>query len=163
MTTEVATIRGVRNIYGTREKGSAVGVIKTEGISNELTVDVTGTDLDDIANSKDPYATVVIPAGSILVAAYFETTEVFVLGGTTPALEIGTDTSEATNGVTVTEAQLEAVGADDITAALAGTWAAGAALAADTTVGIAFSGTSPTSVAGSGIARVVIEYKKLAA
>lgn len=163
MAVEVDATRGVRNIYGQREKGYAVGVIKTEGVSNELTVDVTGSMLDDIIDGKEVIASVVIPAGSILTAAYYETTEVFTLGGTTPALEIGTDGSEATNGVTVTEAQLEAVGADDITAALAGTWAAGAALAADTTVGIAVSGTSPTSVRGSGIARVTIVYKKLAA
>ncbi len=158
MAVELGTIRGVRNIYGTRETGGAVGIIKTEGISNELTVDVTGDVLNDLL-----IATVVIPAGSILQAAYFETTEVFVLGGTTPALEIGTSGSEATNGVTVTEAQLEAVGADDITAALAGTWAAAGALAADTTVGIAFSGSTPTATRGLGKARVVIEYKKVSA
>jgi hypothetical protein len=158
MTVETGAIRGVRTVYGTRETGNAVGVIGTEGISNELTVDVTGSSLNDLN-----IATVVIPAGAILTAAYFETTEVFVLGGTTPALEVGTATSEATNGVTVTEAQLEAVGADDITAALSGTWAAGAALAADTTVGIAFSGTSPTATVGAGKARVTVVYKKLAA
>ena len=104
-----------------------------------------------------------IPAGSIITAAYFETTEVFVLGGTTPALEVGTSGSEATNGVTVTEAQLETVGADDITAALSGTWAAGVALVADTVVGVAFSGSTPTAVSGSGKARVTVVYKKLAA
>ena len=156
-TVELGTIRGVRNIYGGRDTGNSLGIIKTDGISNELTVDVTGDVLNDLL-----VAEVKIPARSILVAAYFETTEVFVLGGTTPALEVGTSGSEATNGVTVTEAQLETVGADDITAALAGTWAAGAALAAETTVGIAFSGSTPTATRGAGKARVTIQYKKLA-
>ncbi len=158
MTTEIATLRGVRNNYGVRDTGGGLGVIKTEGISNELTIDVTGDTLNDLSIHQ-----VKIPAGSILVAAYFETTEVFVLGGTTPALEIGTATTEATNGVTVTEAQLEAVTADDITAALSGTWAAGAALAAETTVGVAFSGSTPTATRGAGKVRVTIVYKKLAA
>jgi hypothetical protein len=161
MSVEVGAIRGVRNIYGTREKGYGVGVIKTEGVSNELTVDLSGSMLDDIANGKEVIATVKVPAGAILTAAYYETTEVFTLGGTTPAVEIGTDGSEVTNGVTVSEAQLESVGADDITAALAGTWAAGSALAAETTVGVALSGTSPTAVAGAGKARVTIVYKKV--
>lgn len=158
MAVEVASVRGVRQIYGVRDVGGGIGVIKTEGISNELTVDVTGDVLNDLA-----IATVKIPAGAILVGAYYETTEAFDTGGTTPALEIGTSGSEATNGVTVTDAQLSNVGADDITAALSGTWAAGSALAAETTVGIAFSGTTPTATRGVGKTRVTIEYKKLAA
>lgn len=157
MSVETMPIRGVRQQYGERFTGRALGVIKTEGISNELTVDVTGETLNDLS-----YAEVKLPAGSIITAAYFETSEVFVLGGTTPAIEVGTSGSEATNGVTVTEAQAEAVGADDITAALSGTWAAGAALAAETTVGIAFSGTTPTATTGVGKLRVTIVYKKLA-
>jgi hypothetical protein len=56
-------------------------------------------------------------------------------------LDVGTDTSEATNGFSITEAQLEAA-ADtvvDLTSALSGTWDAEAKLAADTTVNLALS------------------------
>ena len=156
MSVEIAGLRDVRNIYGTRETGGALGVIGTSGISNELSIEVTGDVLNDLL-----VADVVIPKGAILVEAYFETTEVFVLGGTTPGFSIGTATSEATNGLPITEAQLESVGADDVTSALTGTWTAGAALAADTTVGIDFTGTTPTATRGVGKARVVIVYKHL--
>jgi len=158
MTTEITTIRGVSAQYGERFTGGSIGVIKTDGISNELSVDVTGDVLNDLVIPD-----MIVPKGAIITGAYFETSEVFVLGGTTPAIEIGTSGSEATNGVTVTEAQAEAVGADDITAALSGTWAAGVALTAATTVGIAFSGTSPTATVGTGKIRITIVYKKLAA
>ncbi|NOQ73238.1 MAG: hypothetical protein GQ574_14620 [Crocinitomix sp.] len=81
-----------------------------------------------------------------------------MLGGTTPVIDIGTESTEATNGFTITEAQAEAVGMYDLTSALAGTWAAG--LAADTTVGLLLGGTSPT-VTSAGKAKIVIRYVAL--
>jgi hypothetical protein len=154
MSFENDSLRGVRVQYGPRFPGFASGQYKTEGSAVELTMDVTG----EVLNAPDTVADVVVPAGAYIEKAFYETTEVFTLGGTTPAIEIGTNGSEATNGVTVTEAQAEAVGAGDITAQLAGTWD-NAALAADTTVGIAMSGTSPTS-ATTGKLRVTIVYRK---
>lgn len=157
MSTETMRIRGVSQQYGARDTGRTLGVIVTEGISNEVTVDVTGTNLTDLI-----YPEVFIPKGAIMTAAYFETTEVFVLGGTTPTILVGTKGSEVTNGLVVTEAQAEAVGADDITATLTGTWTAATSLAAQTEVGIAFGGTTPTST-DVGKIRITIVYKKLAA
>jgi len=156
MSTEVTTIRGVRQTYGTREPGGAIGVVKTEGISNELTVD-----FDSVSLSDDAFATVVIPAGSIPVAAYVEITEAFVMGGTSPTILVGTSGSEATNGCVISEALGEAIGAADITATLAGTWD-NAGLAAATTVGVALGGTSPT-ITSVGKGRVTVVYKKVAA
>ena len=142
----------VSNHYGPRDTGKTTGVIRTSGAMNELTLDIDGEMVGDAA-----YALVVpkIPAGAIIEDVYVEVTEAFVLGGTTPAIEVGTEGSEATNGVTITEAQAEAVGTYDVTSALAGTWAAG--LAAETTLGLALSGTSPT-VTDAGKMRVVIRY-----
>lgn len=158
MSVEQATVRGVRTVYGRRDLGYDVGVIKTEGNSNELSVGISAQMVQDIIDGKEVIATVKVPAKSIIEKAYLYVDEAFVLGGTTPAVEVGTDTTEATNGVTLTEANLEAVGGYDVTAGLSGTWAAGSALAAETTVGVAVSGTSPT-VTGVGKARLVVTYK----
>lgn len=142
----------VSNHYGPRDTGKTTGNMRTAGAVNELVLDVDG----DMA-SNEAFVLVVpkLPAASIIEDVYVDVTEAFVLGGTTPAIEIGTEGSEATNGVTITEAQAEAVGMYDVTSALAGTWAAG--LAAETTVGLALSGTSPTSTS-AGKMRVVIRY-----
>lgn len=158
MTSEVATIRGVRNIYGTRDTGGALGVIKTAGISNELTADVTG---ETLTLSGDAFASVKIPANSLVTGAFVEITEAFDLGGTTPTILVGTKGSEVTNGVVVTEAQAEAIGLVDITAALAGTWNE-VFFAAETEVGVILGGTTPTSLAGTGVGRIVVTYIKLA-
>lgn len=157
MTSEVATVRGVRNTYGTREKGGGLGIIKTEGVSNELTADVTGSTL---STSGDAFATVKIPAGSLVTGAWVEISEAFVLGGTTPTILVGTKGSESTNGAVVSEALAEAIGTTDITATLAGTWNE-VFFAAETSVGVILGGTSPTSLAGTGIGRIVVTYKKL--
>jgi len=141
----------VHNHYGQRPIGGGAGHIKTEGAYKELTVDITGESLNSTF-----LPTIVIPAGALPVSAFVDVSEVFVLGGTTPAIEVGTSGSEVTNGVTVTEAQAEAVGTVDITAAFAGTW--GASLAAATTVGVALSGTTPTATATAGKAKVVVRY-----
>jgi hypothetical protein len=158
MSFETTPLRGVRQNYGTRNTGYALGVVKTEGSSNELSVDITG---ETLANNA--FAKVVIPAGSIVTNAYFETTEAFDLGGTTPTILVGTKGSEATNGVVVAEAEAEAIGSGDITASLQGTWAAGSGLAADTEVGVALGGTTPTVDAALGDITVTVVYKKLAA
>lgn len=144
----------VSNHYGQRKVRASQGVTKTTGFTNELVMDLDGTLVG--AEAFELLAPV-IPAGAIIEDAYLEVTEAFVLGGTSPAVEVGTEGSEATNGVTLTEAQLEAVGTYDVTSALAGTWTAG--LAAATTVGIALSGTSPT-VTDAGKARLVVNYIK---
>jgi len=155
MTVEITGTRGVRAIYGTRETGGGMGVIKTEGVSNELTVDLSVESI-----TGDAWASVKIPAGSIPVEAYCEVTEAFTVTGTTPTINVGTEGSEATNGVEVTEAQAEAVGAYDITASLQGTWTS--PLAAETEIGVALSGTTPALTGTAGKARVTIVYKKLA-
>lgn len=141
---------GVNNHYGERVRGNAIGHIKTEGAIKELTLDITGKMIN---NSFRPE--VVLPAGSLVVEAYADISEVFVVTGTTPTISIGTLGSEATNGVDISEAQAEAVGTVDITSTAAGTWAA--SLAAATTVGVGLGGTTP-AVTDAGKATVVIRY-----
>lgn len=145
-------IQTVSNHYGPFNTGKTQGNIKTEGSLKELTLDIDGEMVGDAAY---PLVVPTLPAGTIIKEVFAEVSEAFVLGGTTPALEIGTETSEATNGFTVSEAQAEAVASYDLTSALSGTWAA--PLAADTTLGLALSGTTPT-VTSAGKMRVVIRY-----
>ncbi len=148
---------GVHNHYGPREVGKGVGVTKTSGFMNELTLDIDG---DMVGAEEFALLAPVIPAGSRIEDVFVEVSEAFVLGGTAPIIEVGTEGSEATNGFSTTEAQAEAVGTYDLTSALSGTWASATGLAADTTLGIALAGTTPT-VTSAGKMRVVIRYVKV--
>lgn len=143
----------VSNHYGPRAVGSTTGVAKTEGLNNQLTLNINGTDVGNEAFALElaPF----LPAGADITKVYAQVTEAFVLGGTSPVIEIGTEGSEATNGFTITEAQAEATGLYDLTSALSGTWAS--PLAASTTIGIDLAGTSPT-VTSAGKIKIVVYY-----
>lgn len=147
----------VSNHYGERDDGGTGGNFKTEGSKAELVFDFTGESFNQGAGAGDDAFLVepVLPAGALVTSVSLEITEAFVVTGTTPAIEIGTKTTEATNGFTTSEAQLEATGVYNLTGALSGTWAA--MLAAATTVGVAASGTSPV-LTDAGKGRYVISY-----
>lgn len=147
---------GVTNHYGPRDTGKTVGVIKTEGRSYEASIYI---DSETIANGGPELVDITIPASAVIEDVYLEVTEAFALGGTTPTILVGTDTSEVTNGVVIAEAKAEAVATYSLTSTLTGTWAA--PLAADTVVGIVLGGTTPT-VGSAGKAKVVIRYTKVA-
>ena len=142
----------VNNHYGARSTGKTVGVTQQDGFKNELTLDIDGT---MVGNAAYALLAPSLPKNALIKEVYVEVTEAFVLGGTSPTIEVGTEGSEATNGFTITQAQAQAVGSYDLTSALSGTWASG--LAAATTVGLAMAGTSPT-VTSAGKMRVVISY-----
>lgn len=140
--------------YGPREVGGTVGVPNTVGFMNELVIDFTGATVNAAAFPLIPPS---FPAGANIEDAFLEVQEVFALGGTTPAVEVGTEGTEAVNGVTLSEAQLEALGTYDVTPEISGTW--GTSFATETVVGIALSGTTPT-ITNAGKARLVIRYIK---
>ena len=147
----------VSNFYGPRgiDTDVTAGVIKTEGGYNELTVHISPADIKagTIPLSVKPF----MPARSRPTHAFLEVEEAFTLTGTTPAVNVGTDGSEATNGVTASEAQLEAVGVYDISSTIKGTWAAAGGLTARTVVDIATS--AGIGVTGTlGKAKIVIRY-----
>jgi hypothetical protein len=144
----------VHNHYGQRYTGKTAGIVNTQGALNELTIDLDG---EMVGNAAFPLMAPILPAGSRIAKVFLKVTEAFVLGGTAPIIEIGTEGSEATNGFSTTEAQAEAVGTYDLTSALSGTWSGATGLAAATTLGIALAGTTPT-VTSAGKARIVIQY-----
>lgn len=154
MAKESNTGLGVSQVYGARETGGAVGTYRTAGAGNEFSLELTGEVLGDLVISP-----VDIPAGAVITKAYVRVTEAFDLEASS-VVEVGTDGSEATNGVSLLEANLESVGYVDVTAQLAGTWDAEAVLAADTRVGVAFSAGSVTDET-VGKATLVVEYTKV--
>lgn len=140
---------GVNNFYGPRPTpDGATGVLKTEGAYNELTIELSGKNINDDVISGT------LPAGAKPIEVIVDIEEVFALGGTTPTVEVGTDGSEATNGASISEAIMEAVGTTVITS-FNGTWAN--RLAATTTVSVALGGTTPT-VTDAGNGRIVVRY-----
>lgn len=142
---------GVNNRYGPfLTPDGAAGNFKTSGVENELVIELSGKNINDDVISG------FLPAGAKPIEVYVEVKTVFVVTGTTPTLEVGTDGSEATNGFSISEAQLEAVGTYVITS-FNGTWAT--RLAAATTVSAALAGTTPV-VTDAGEARITIRYAK---
>lgn len=145
MTLENTAGLGVNNYYGPRdtEDGIQGGIIRTDGVENELVIFIT--------NENFASTSATIPAGAIVVEAFAVIEEAFTFtGGSTPAMDVGTDSSEATNGIDV---DLTSTGTEAGT--LEGTWTA--PLVAETIVGVATSG-SPTTV-DAGKAKVVIRYQ----
>lgn len=143
----------VNTHYETRVSGNQTGLVKTYGTFDELAIDFDGAQL---SKAEFPLIAPTLPAGTSVTSVMFKVTEAFVVVGTTPAVEIGTQGSEVTNGFTTTEAQLETVGSVDLTAALSGTWAA--VLAAETTVGVALSGAGASVSPLSGKGKWIIQY-----
>ena len=141
---------GISNFYGTRNTTEGtVGNYNVDGAVQELVVEFAGDTLGQASGT--------IPAGAKVLEAYVEVSEAFVLGGTTPTIDIGTDGTEGTNGFDVSEANAEAVGLY-VDTTFAGTWAN--QLAADTTVGVALGGSSPT-VTSAGRMKAVVRYVKV--
>jgi hypothetical protein len=150
-------VENVRNQFGTRDVGGTVGVHKVEGMKEELIIDFDAAYFNDGLIGVRPF---VLPAGAVITAVYVDVEEAFTATGTTPAVRVGTAGSEATNGFTVTEAQLESTGSYNLTASLAGTWDGEVPLAANTTVGIVLSGTTPV-ITDAGKARITILFDRI--
>jgi len=151
MSFESNTGLGVNNHYGPRENGPGCGVVGTQGREVELSIDLTGA----VVTAGGPLLVdYTIPAGSVIEKVYLVVTEVAVFGNADNVVDVGTDTTEATNGFTITNDQLEALATVDLTSALSGTWAA--PLAADTKIGFAVSGTTASMTGGKS--KVLIKY-----
>ena len=133
------------NQYGPRDNGQTTGVVKTESQKTELKLNITHTDITAGGPALVP---VIIPAGSIILEVYSTTTTAFTTGDAANVVDVGTDTSEAANGFTISAAALLNVGSESQTANLSGTWDAEVALEDDTVVGYAVSGITPATTAG---------------
>lgn len=147
------TVNGVSQYYGPRNRHEGVG--GTQGTRDDVRQLVLYIGGADYLQAK-----ATLPAGATIVGnALVEVTEAFVLGGTTPVINIGVVGSEATNYLaSITEAQAEAVGT--YSKASAGTLAKDTPLASAVTIGVALAGTTPT-ITGAGKLKLVIPYKSI--
>jgi len=149
MTMENSAGLGVYNTYGPRATNEArSSEVHAGGALHEYRAAFRGRDYDKVTH--------IIPANSQIVDCSVRVKEAFNLGGTSPTIAVGTSGSAATDGVSISEAQAEAVGFYDITPS--GTWAS--PLTADTTVAVELGGTSPT-IGDGGEVEFAIRYVRL--
>lgn len=143
-------VRNVDNFYGARAVlDGADGVYLTDGNQIEFSLSFSGADINA---TKTQLITNILPAGAKITRVLAKVKEVFVTGGTTPTILVGTSGSEVTNGVSLSAAQAQALGTYDLT--LNGTWAA--VLAAATTLNVALGGTTPTVTAVGRVEFVIL-------
>lgn len=142
-----AGLGGVHNHYGPRSTGTSVGVETSGGSSNSLSLYFTKETLQDTFIPP-----VVLPLGAIVKDIYLTVDEAFT--GLT-SLSVGKEGAEATDGVTLTAAELAAVGGFNLPTAGVGEFGVDAAggLSAPTKLGIVVTGT-PTE----GQATLTVEY-----
>lgn len=138
----------VANQYGARVTGNTVGVQTTKTGNNILSVELTSKGI-----TEGFVPTLVIPKNAKFYRAWITVNT--ALTGVT-AVSIGEGKAEATNGLVLAVGDL-AVGTRDVSAKLAGTWAATAAAstAKAAAVGVVATG-APTTATGR--AEVFIEY-----
>ncbi|HET8689235.1 MAG TPA: hypothetical protein VFM18_21700 [Methanosarcina sp.] len=153
------TANGVTyNQYGARQTSGGVGIEHGYGSTWVFNIDLTGQSIADAIAGFVPPA--YVKNGMMLKSATLRVDEVFVVTGTTPHLEIGSSGSSATNGITITEAQLEALGTYDITSTGVGTWATTSSVAADAKIGFSLEGdTAISATAGKGTVILEFVYK----
>ena len=153
---------GVNNFYGVRGTGGGIGVESTSGSEQTLRIDLTGQSIADaIAGYTPP---VVIPKGAKFTSAVVRVDEAFVLGGTTPTVQVGAAGSVATNGFVLSKTELETVGTKAVTSTGAGTWAIGSTTGTSAAAKVAFAlgGTSPTVASTAGKATLILKFVNVA-
>lgn len=145
---------GVYNNYGARDTGGSVGVERSQDSVHNLSISFTGASL---ASAFLP--PVVVPKGAQFKRAVLRVDEAFVVTGTSPTLIFG-GTAPATNGIVLTEAELEAVGTKTVTSTGTGTWAQSSATGttAAEKVTKTLGGTTPAIAATSGKATLTLEF-----
>jgi hypothetical protein len=146
-------VNGVTNFYGASGRfDNDFGILKTEGSIKEAVINFTGANYTQVAFR--------LPAGARIVAEpLVEIHEAFLLGGTTPTINIGVSGSHGTNYFCkISKPQAESVGTYQ-SAAPAGTLATSASpLAAAANIVVALDGTTPT-ITAAGAAKVVVQYQ----
>lgn len=151
----VVTSKGTpHNTFGARDSGGSTGVLKSNTATEQLRLEITGDDLNDLL---EPLVPTYLPAGAIIRDVFWDTVEAFSLSGTSPTILVGTDTSEVTNGLVVSKSVGESTNSARLTSTLTGTWAVNTPIQARTKVGFAIGGTG-AAVARTGRGVLTIEY-----
>jgi len=145
---------GLRIHYGTRAADEEAGFGETGAVGSfkEIAFTVLGSEFASGVYGGNLNLT--LPIGATLHGnCQVEVVEAFVLGGTTPVINVGVTGTEGTNRIVqVSEAQAEAVGNYSI--ASAGTLAANTPLTTAPVINVALGGTTPTiTTAGRMVVR----------
>lgn len=145
----------VSNFFGARNTGGSVGVEESDSSTHHLSVNLTGEMLN--GTFLPP---VVVPKGARFVRAVLRIDEAFELDGTTPTVRIGAAGSVATNGIVLTEAEMEAIGTKVPASSGAGTWSQSSATGTTAAARVAFDlgGTNPTANAAVGKGTLILTF-----
>lgn len=159
MAFESKTGLGVSSQYGVRSTGGNAGTEHRKDSKVRLVIQLTGRSINE--GFLPP---VVVPVGARFESARLRVDEAFALSGTTPTVRIGSEGSIATNGVVLTEAELENVGTKAPASTGAGTWSFSSSTGVTAAAKVKFDlgGTSPVVSPTQGKATLVLEYTNLA-
>lgn len=146
---------GVSNNYGVRTTAQTVGVERSSNSEHQLSITFTG---ETINNSFLP--PVVMPKGALIRGYVLRVDEAFSLTGSSPTIRFGSLGSVSTNGVVLSETELENIGTKVPSSTGAGTWAVGSStgVAAAAKVDKDFGGGSPVVSTTVGKATLIIKY-----
>lgn len=154
MSFENSTGLNVFTSYGKRDTGGTVGSETTDNSTRDYSIAFTGASLN--SGFLPP---VTLPKGAKFVKAVLRVDEAFSLTGTSPTVIFG-GTAPATNGIVLTEAELEAVGTKTPASTGAGTWAVASATGTTSAEKItkALGGTSPVVSATQGKGTLILTF-----
>ena len=146
---------GVNNFYGARDTGYSVGVEDQDGSIWRLSINMTPASIN--GGFIPP---VVLPKGALFQRASLRVDEAFTLTGTSPTVIFGEKGAEATNGIVLTQAELQAVGTKTPASTGTGTWSqtSSTGTTAATKIGEALGGTTPAVTGTAGKATLVLTY-----
>jgi hypothetical protein len=147
---EANTGLGVSNQYGPRSTGDAIGVEHSQTAVQVLKIQFTGESLNS-AFLPD----VVVPKGALFLRYRLRVDEAFAI--TTSGTVTFGGTVPGTNGVVLTEAELEAVGTKTPASGGAGTWSLTSATGTTAAQAVARA-ISGTVTATQGKATLFAEY-----
>lgn len=141
----------VNNQYGVRNTGGAIGISDDY---EQLQIEFTGETLN--------YAylpPVVIPNGALFRRAFLRVNEAFSLTGTSPTVIFG-GTAPATNGIVLSQAELQTIGTKVPASVGTGTWAFASTTGttAAEKVTKVLGGTTPVVSPTVGKAVLVVEF-----
>lgn len=146
---------GVNNYYGARETGNSIGLEHGEDSLHRLSIAFDAATLN--GSFLPP---VVVPKGALFRSAVLRVDEAFNITGTTPTVIFGAAGTEATNGIVITEAELETIGTKAPASTGTGTWAQASTTGttAAAKVGKTLGGTTPAVTGGVGKATLVLTF-----
>lgn len=146
---------GVNNQYGPRDTGGSIGLEHGENSTHVLSISITPEFIN--TGFVPP---VVVPKGALFKSATLRVDEAFTLTGTTPALVYGLAGTETTNGFSLSQAELQAVGTK--TPASVGTgqlaFASATGVTTATKIGKALTGTTPAVTGSAGKATLTLVF-----